>query len=438
MTITLFTCRKNTRGSPPSASRLYSASSVPCDCLAETAPRPEAVPAAINLEFANPIFPDVEYAVEIEDEPANCRLCLKDGRSVLLRMDLSYRQAHHGHILGTEATTLLQQPRDVDKSDFTPGLSSDGQWSADEEAFCRLRERLGFSTTDMDPRFQAALLATSYLVGMVLPGRQALFSGLKLEFDEAANPVVDVFDYHMSVKVFQPNFNYMILDVELGSEGRRFAVGEIRALYRQRPQRTTSEWDALLSTGDDLSGNVALVIGGSRGLGASLVEALARRGATVLVNFSDSIDAAQELRDRLKSAPGTVVLAQANAADLPSCIELKNRIVQDYGRLDLLICSACPSLLSLWVERQAVERIQQYISASTGLVLTPMAAMIELLAASEGTIVFISSVVVNKPVSEWPHYVAAKAALEGLTAVVAAEYPAVRCLIVRPPDSILI
>lgn len=402
-------------------------------CLAEAAPRPDAVPTAITLDFPKPIFPDVEYAVEVEDEPDHCRLCLQDGRSVLLRMDVSYRHASHGRVLDGDVLTPLQEPRDLDKGDFAPGSTSNGKWSADQEAFHELSERLGFSSTDMDPRVQAALLMTSYLVGMVLPGRQALFSGMKLKFDEGANHVINGFDYQVSVRVFQPKFNFLILDIELWSQERRFATGEIRALFRQRPQRTASEWEELLPLGDDLSGKVALVIGGSRGLGAALAEALARRGATTFVNYRESVDEASDLQNRLKSAPGTIVLARADAADMSSCIELKNRIEQEYGRLDILICSACPSLLALWVERQAVERIQQYVLASTGLVLTPMAAMLELLEKSQGTIVFISSVAVTKPVAEWPHYVAAKTALEGLTTVVAAEYPAVRCLIVRPP-----
>jgi NAD(P)-dependent dehydrogenase (short-subunit alcohol dehydrogenase family) len=55
------------------------------------------------------------------------------------------------------------------------------------------------------------------------------------------------------------------------------------------------------------------------------------------------------------------------------------------------------------------------------------------LSARAGRVVVISSSVVSRPVATWPHYVAAKQAVEGLVQVAALEYPDVRFLVKRPP-----
>jgi NADP-dependent 3-hydroxy acid dehydrogenase YdfG len=57
---------------------------------------------------------------------------------------------------------------------------------------------------------------------------------------------------------------------------------------------------------------------------------------------------------------------------------------------------------------------------------------LELLNRSDGCVVIISSAAVENPVREWPHYVAAKRAVEALGCVASLQYPRVRTLIVRP------
>ena len=56
----------------------------------------------------------------------------------------------------------------------------------------------------------------------------------------------------------------------------------------------------------------------------------------------------------------------------------------------------------------------------------------EMLDASGGRAVVVSSAVARRPVKEWPHYVAAKKAIEGLAEVAALQYPRVQVMIIRP------
>jgi NAD(P)-dependent dehydrogenase (short-subunit alcohol dehydrogenase family) len=106
--------------------------------------------------------------------------------------------------------------------------------------------------------------------------------------------------------------------------------------------------------------------------------------------------------------------------------------LREHGRLDFLICNACPPVLPLRLEPNAGGRIATYIDSAVSLTLAPLCEFLELLNCSDGCVVIISSVFVEHPVKEFPHYVAAKQAVEMLGRVASLQYRRVRTLIVRP------
>jgi NAD(P)-dependent dehydrogenase (short-subunit alcohol dehydrogenase family) len=65
--------------------------------------------------------------------------------------------------------------------------------------------------------------------------------------------------------------------------------------------------------------------------------------------------------------------------------------------------------------------------------IAPMAALLEPLAKARGRLVLISSSAVDAPPPDWPHYVAAKCALEGVVRSVAVAHPRIAATIARPP-----
>ena len=89
-----------------------------------------------------------------------------------------------------------------------------------------------------------------------------------------------------------------------------------------------------------LSGKVALVTGGSRGIGAAIARALAEDGATVAISYSASADKAQEVVRDLETKD---VQATAFKADQASTVEVERlvaAVVQRFGRLDILVNNA--------------------------------------------------------------------------------------------------
>jgi len=98
-----------------------------------------------------------------------------------------------------------------------------------------------------------------------------------------------------------------------------------------------------------------------------------------------------------------------------------------------LICNACPPLRKMWIEPQTAERIGRYVHDSVRLVCTPLSSFLPLLTASGGQMALISSAWVNTRPADWPHYISAKFAVEGLIQVAANEYSGVRFSIIRSP-----
>ncbi len=121
-----------------------------------------------------------------------------------------------------------------------------------------------------------------------------------------------------------------------------------------------------------------------------------------------------------------------DAADPEALRRLRERVLREHGRLDFLICNACPPVLPLRLEPNAAGRIGAYIDLAVSLTLAPLSEFLELLNRSDGCAVIISSVFVEHPVKEFPHYIAAKQAVEMLGRVASLQYRRVRTLIVRP------
>lgn len=126
-------------------------------------------------------------------------------------------------------------------------------------------------------------------------------------------------------------------------------------------------------------------------------------------------------------------MEMGDAADPEALRRLRERVSKEHGRLDFLICNACPPVLPLLLEPNAAVRIGDYIDRAVSLTLAPLSEFLELLNSSDGCAVIISSIYVEQPVKEFPQYIAAKRAVEALASVASLQYPRVRTLIVRPP-----
>jgi NAD(P)-dependent dehydrogenase (short-subunit alcohol dehydrogenase family) len=253
---------------------------------------------------------------------------------------------------------------------------------------------------------------------MELPGESALFSKLVLRF-HGPTCCLAAMTYQASVKSVDSRFGLIKMEVSLLSGASTVASGQCWS-YMRPPVPEVEETDSTGVRPDSLAGRVAVILGSSRGLGAAIKRALELRGATVfgMARSANADPSWTEVGD---------------AADPEALRRLRERVWREHGRLDFLICNAFPAILPLRLEPNAAGRIAAYIHQAVSLTLTPLCEFLQLLNQCNGCALVVSSDAVEHPVREWPHYVAAKRAVEALASVASLQYPGVSTLIVRPP-----
>jgi NAD(P)-dependent dehydrogenase (short-subunit alcohol dehydrogenase family) len=380
------------------------------------------------------MFLDIDYAVIITQQlsrTASVKIC--DGSRTLIKADFALAE---GGLVEAPWEELREPTREIPpdrgEKELKVGAIAKGEYSPDRAALAKLLSRFGIDERAFGRLQLSSLLWSSYLVGMEQPGLRSLFHKLTLAFENLEGCHTLRLSYE--AKVISLNaFGSVRSKLQLFSGDRLAATGEIRAfVVPENRNGSVGALSALLHESDKLKGKVALVVGASRGLGAMLAAALALQGCTVIANFNHSESEARRLQEALAGASGRVVLAKGDAANLAWCEELKTLISHEFDRLDFLVCSACPSLLSLRLEPNMVARINSYVGNALALVSVPLSVFLRLLAEKSGWSVVISSAAVETTPVEWPHYVAVKCGIEGLVRVAGLQYPNARFLLVRP------
>ena len=165
----------------------------------------------------------------------------------------------------------------------------------------------------------------------------------------------------------------------------------------------------------DLTGKVALVTGGSRGIGRSICLGLASLGATVYVNYSSRSDAADETVGMCEDLKGNAITLGFDVSSSEAVDAAIKKIKEDSERLDILVNNAGITSDGLFV-RTKDEDWKRVISINLdGAFHCSRAAAKIMMKQRVGRIVNISSVVGEMGNPGQAAYVASKAALIGLT-----------------------
>jgi NAD(P)-dependent dehydrogenase (short-subunit alcohol dehydrogenase family) len=391
--------------------------------------RPNAALAAVTLDFRNPLFVGVPYRVEVKTKsPTEQTVSLLDGGTPLLTAKLQFAPAV---LHGSQPPVLPPQrtaSNNLEPDSLHAGRTFQGRYGVDLAAFEQLVTQWDVRRKGILPEQVAAMMWASYLVGMELPGTRALFARLSLKFTPAAadGPL----DYTAVIESFDDRFDQLRTDVTLQRSGVPFGAGSIIAhVRRDSPRCSNQALMELLPTSQKLRGKTALVTGGSRGLGAAIVQALALQGCTVFLNFHRSEAEAAAVRESLPPGAGPVHLVQGDAGDPLAFAALREQLPQ----LDFLIACASPPIRPMTLEHATLDRFSQFISQSIAMVSVPMATFLQPLSASQGCAVVVSSEYARTAPALFPHYVAAKRAIEGLVQSIAASSKNVRFLVLRPP-----
>jgi 3-oxoacyl-[acyl-carrier protein] reductase len=166
---------------------------------------------------------------------------------------------------------------------------------------------------------------------------------------------------------------------------------------------------------------VALVTGGSRGIGAAVVRLLAASGMHVIINYHAHADHAKAVLDDVLEAAGSGEIIGADVSDEDAVRAMVRQVKASHGRIDVLVNNAGITADG-YVAMMSLKKWSSVLDADlTGTFLCCREVIKVMMAARQGSIVNVSSIAGVLGTAGQANYSAAKAGLLGLTRSLAAE-----------------
>jgi 3-oxoacyl-[acyl-carrier protein] reductase len=171
-----------------------------------------------------------------------------------------------------------------------------------------------------------------------------------------------------------------------------------------------------------LDGKVALVTGGSRGIGRACCEALAAQGATVIVNYVKGEEAARQVADAIVAKGGKADIAAFDVADTAATEKAIEALIKAHGKVDILVANAGISIDNLLL-RVTDEQLDKLFGVNVrGAITSARVCIRSMMRSKAGRIIFLSSVVGEMGNAGQTAYAMTKAAVLGATRSIAREY----------------
>lgn len=183
-----------------------------------------------------------------------------------------------------------------------------------------------------------------------------------------------------------------------------------------------------------IENKVAIVTGGSRGIGEAIALKLAESGAHIAFSYVSSEEKAKALEEKLQSFGVKAKAFKSNAGNFADCENMVNDVVKEMGTVDILVNNAGISkdnLLLRMTPEQWNEVINTNLSSvynMTKMVIRPM------MKARSGSIINMSSIIGMRGNAGQSSYAASKAGIIGFTKSIAAELGSrnIRCNAIAP------
>jgi acetoacetyl-CoA reductase len=168
-----------------------------------------------------------------------------------------------------------------------------------------------------------------------------------------------------------------------------------------------------------MKGQVALVTGGTRGIGLAIGQRLAARGVAVAAGYSRDVEAAKRFLQDHEDTGATI--HQGNIANHEDCERVVDEVVEQHGRLDILVNNAGINL-DKTVRKMSAEEWDRVVHTNlSGAFYLSRSVLQHMIDRSYGRIINISSVIGERGNVGQANYAAAKSGLFGLTMSLALE-----------------
>ena len=169
-----------------------------------------------------------------------------------------------------------------------------------------------------------------------------------------------------------------------------------------------------------LTGKVAIVTGASKGMGADIARGLAREGASVIVNYSSSKDAADRIVAEITAAGGAAIAIQADVSNEEDINRLFVETQKAFNKLDVLVNNAGVCEFSP-IEEFSSELYTRLSNTNVLGILLATREAVKLFGDHGGSIINIGSAFTAFNLPHSSAYTATKAAVDSITAVLSKE-----------------
>jgi len=171
-----------------------------------------------------------------------------------------------------------------------------------------------------------------------------------------------------------------------------------------------------------LDGQIALITGGSRGIGRGIALEMAREGADVVVNYRKDRAAAEKTAADVRELGRRAVIGEADVGDFDAVSELVELAVRELGAIDVVVANSGVASRPAPIATMDVKEWHRVINVDLhGAFYTCRAAVPKLLERGRGSVILISSVGADLCAPFGAPYYAAKAGVNALTKVLARE-----------------
>ncbi len=172
----------------------------------------------------------------------------------------------------------------------------------------------------------------------------------------------------------------------------------------------------------DLSGKVAFVTGGSRGIGRACATVLAKQGCRVVISYVGGEAAAAETVALIEAAGGQAEAVKFDVANMEATEQAVAETAKRLGRLDIMVANAGISIDGLLIRMKEADLDRTLAVNVKGALACAKAAIKPMVRTKGGRIIFISSVVGESGNAGQAAYAASKGALLGVAKSLAREY----------------
>ena len=270
-----------------------------------------------------------------------------------------------------------------------------------------------------------AACSVSPLVGMCIPGRAATLVEFSLVLDSV---IESSSEYLLAAEVahLSRGARLVKMHVAVAATGHAGDVmsGTVSALVNEQAASSQAVLDLEdLAMDMGLAGKVVIVTGASGSIGSMIARLFAMRGSAVVVNYRRSADEANRIVAEIEAAGGRALAVGADVSEESEVVALIDRAVEVFGGVDVLVNNAVRDFRPVAYDKLTWEEMQLDIDVTLkGAFLCSKAVVPRMLARGGGKIVNVSSVFAMEPPRDQLKYAVSKAALEGLSRALAAEF----------------